>query len=153
MEPNNPQHPTETPKDRIPLGRAAFLGTIAAGAIGVGLISRMGGVGVGGIVGSIGNAVPSMNGIVPTNGWRIYNVQDPMPTFDPATYTLTVDGEVENPVKLTWSAVQETPMVTSISDLSTSSAIRARFGSIPSRQRSRKLSQESARSVIDCSTL
>ena len=34
MEPNNPQHPTETPKDRIPLGRAAFLGTIAAGAIG-----------------------------------------------------------------------------------------------------------------------
>ena len=116
MEPNDPQHPTETPKDRLPLGRAAFLGTIAAGAVGVGLISRMGGVGVGNIVANAGNVLPGMEGIVPTNGWRIYNVQDPMPTFDPATYTLTVDGEVENPVKLTWSAVQETPMVKSISD-------------------------------------
>lgn len=116
MEQNAPEHPAETPRDRLPLGRAAFLGTIAAGTIGVAALSRLGGVGIGGMVGSIGNAVPSMNGIVPTNGWRIYNVQDPMPIFDPASYTLVVDGEVENPVRLSWSDVEQTPMVESISD-------------------------------------
>ena len=116
MEPEPPQRPTETPRDRLPLGRAAFLGTIAAGVIGVAALSRLGGRGVGNIVGSIGNVVPGMNSIVPTNGWRIYNVQDPMPTFDPATYTLIVDGEVDNPVRLTWSDVEDTAKVVSISD-------------------------------------
>jgi DMSO/TMAO reductase YedYZ molybdopterin-dependent catalytic subunit len=99
----------------MPLGRAAFLGTIAAGVLGVAAITKVGGMGVGNIVGSLGNVLPT-GGIVPTGGWRIYNVQDPMPTFDPATYALTIDGEVENPVRLTWSDVEQTPMIESVSD-------------------------------------
>lgn len=116
MEPDEQQHPTETPRERLPLGRAAFLGTIAAGALGVAALSRFGGMGVGSLVADVGNAVPGVAGIVPTGGWRIYNVQDPMPTFDPATYALTIDGEVERPITLTWSEVQQTPMETSVSD-------------------------------------
>ena len=58
MESNTPQHPTETPKDRLPLGRAAFLGTIAVGAIGVAAISKMGGMGVGNMVADVGSVVP-----------------------------------------------------------------------------------------------
>ena len=116
MEPNTPQHPTETPKDRLPLGRAAFLGTIAAGAIGVAAISKMGGMGVGNMVADVGSAVPGVDAIVPTGGWRIYNVQDPMPTFDPATYKLTIDGKVEKPVTLTWSDIQQTEMATQVTD-------------------------------------
>ena len=78
-----PEHPTPTPRSRIPLGRAAFLGTIAAGVGGIALLSRFGG-GVGSSLASLGDNL-GVAAIVPTGGWRIYNVQDPMPTFDPAT--------------------------------------------------------------------
>jgi DMSO/TMAO reductase YedYZ molybdopterin-dependent catalytic subunit len=113
MEPP-PDHPTPTPRSRIPLGRAAFLGTVAAGIGGIAVLSRFGG-GVGASLASLGDNL-GVAAIVPTGGWRIYNVQDPMPTFDPATYSLTIDGNVENPVTLTWSDVQATEMVTEVSD-------------------------------------
>jgi len=38
------------------------------------------------------------------------------PKIDLKTYTLTVDGEVENPLKLTWNEVLELPKVESVSD-------------------------------------
>jgi DMSO/TMAO reductase YedYZ molybdopterin-dependent catalytic subunit len=116
MKPDPPQRPTETPRDRLPLGRAAFLGTVAVGMVGVAAFSKLGGIGVGQAIGNLGSAVPGLDGIVPTNGWRIYNVQDPMPTFDPGTYTLTIDGEVDNPVVLAWNEIQALPMTTEISD-------------------------------------
>lgn len=114
MDPEREQ-PTPTPRERLPLGRAAFLGTIAAGALGVAALSRIGGAGVGSLVASAGDAV-GMQEIVPTDGWRIYNVQDPMPTFDPAAYRLRIDGLVEQPVDLTWDDVQSLAMVDHVSD-------------------------------------
>ncbi len=111
-QPSN--HPTPTAKSRIPLGRAAFLGTIAAGVVGVAALSRFGG-NIGGSLADLGSAVGA-GSIVPSGGWRIYNVQDPMPTFDPASYTLTINGNVEQPVTLNWQAVQATPMATEITD-------------------------------------
>ncbi len=114
MDPEREQ-PTPTPRDRLPLGRAAFLGTLAAGALGVAALSRLGGAGVGSLVASAGDAV-GMQEIVPTDGWRIYNVQDPMPTFDPATYRLRIDGLVEQPVDLTWDDVQSLAMADRVSD-------------------------------------
>ena len=110
-----PDHPRETPRDRIPLGRAAFLGTIAAGAVGVAVLSKLGGMGVGRMVGEAGSAVPGLDALVPSSGWRIYNVKDPMPTFAPATYALEIGGLVEKPVRLTWSDVQQLPMIESVS--------------------------------------
>jgi DMSO/TMAO reductase YedYZ molybdopterin-dependent catalytic subunit len=38
------------------------------------------------------------------------------PKIDLKTYTLTVDGEVENPLKLNWNEVLELPKVESVSD-------------------------------------
>ena len=113
MEPL-PDRPTPTPRSRIPLGRAAFLGTVAAGVGGIAVFSRFGG-GVGSSLASLGDNL-GVSAIVPTGGWRIYNVQDPMPTFDPATYSLTIDGNVEHPVKLTWSDVQGTDMAMQVTD-------------------------------------
>jgi DMSO/TMAO reductase YedYZ molybdopterin-dependent catalytic subunit len=44
-------------------------------------------------------------GIVPEN-----------PTFDPKTWTLTISGEVENPMKLSWQELQKLPTAESMSD-------------------------------------
>ncbi len=110
-----PDRPREVPRSRLPLGRGAFLGTIMLGAVGVAAFSKLGGIGVGQAIGDLGSAA-GLEGIAPTNGWRIYNVQDPMPTFDPASYTLTIDGEVDNPVVLTWDDVQALPMTTRVAD-------------------------------------
>ena len=110
------EHPTETPPHRIPLGRAAFLGTVAAGVLGVGVLSALGGVGIGRLAGEAGSAVPGLDALVPSSGWRIYNVQDPMPTFDPATYVLEIGGAVENPVRLAWADVEALPMRETVCD-------------------------------------
>jgi DMSO/TMAO reductase YedYZ molybdopterin-dependent catalytic subunit len=107
-----PEHPRETSRERIPLGRAAFLGTIAAGVVGVGVLSKLGGAGLG----SLASDVPGLDAIAPSSGWRIYNVKDPMPVFDPATYALEIGGLVEQPVRLSWDEVQQLPMRESVSD-------------------------------------
>ena len=37
-------------------------------------------------------------------GWRIYAVNPPHPTFDPATWRLRIDGLVERPLSLTYAS-------------------------------------------------
>ena len=114
MHRDEPAAPQETPRRSIPLGRAAFLSTVAAGALGVAGLSAFGGVGRA--VGSAGSAIPGLDAIAPGDGWRIYNVQDPMPTFDPAAYTLEIGGLVERPVRLSWQDVQALPHVDRVAD-------------------------------------
>ena len=99
----------------IPIGRAAFLGTVAAGALGVAVLTALGGD-VSRAVSGAGSAIPGLDAIAPADGWRIYTVQEPMPTFDPATYALTVDGLVERPVRLSWSQVRDLPHVERVAD-------------------------------------
>jgi DMSO/TMAO reductase YedYZ molybdopterin-dependent catalytic subunit len=107
--------PTEVPARRFPLGRAAFLGTLLVGLGGIAALSRLGG-GVGQRLAEIGAAMPGVNDMKALPGWRIYYVQDPMRSFDPATYTLTIDGDVERPVTLTWPEVAALPMVDQVCD-------------------------------------
>lgn len=88
------------------IGRAAFLATVAAGIGGIFLAPNFSQ--------SISNALSeylpaSVGDLVPGSGWRIYNVQNPFPTFDPATYTLTVGGLVERPVVLNWRQITALP--------------------------------------------
>ena len=89
------------------IGRAAFLGALGAGLAGIVVAPRIGGD-VNGVLSSI---LP-----IPRDGWRIYNVAAPLPTFDPATYRLRVSGLVERPLDLAWSDVAAMPGAHQTSD-------------------------------------
>jgi DMSO/TMAO reductase YedYZ molybdopterin-dependent catalytic subunit len=107
------ERPTPTPRAGIPFGRAALLGTFAAGLGGIAVapaVSRF-----------LSNAVPSTGGlgeVLPGigGGWRIYSVRSPLPTFDPATFELSITGLVEKPQRLRWSDVVALPGVHQTSD-------------------------------------
>src|SRR5262249_36959832 len=99
----------------IPVGRAAFLGTIAAGVAGIAVAPRIAGA-VNGALSGFANALPNAIGnLAPTSGWRIYSVASPMPRFDPRSYTLVVDGEVGQPRTLGWREVAAMPGARQIS--------------------------------------
>jgi DMSO/TMAO reductase YedYZ molybdopterin-dependent catalytic subunit len=53
-------------------------------------------------------------GLVPS-GWRIYTVADHMPTFDPATWRLTIEGDVERPLSLSYSDLRSLPRADQVS--------------------------------------
>jgi DMSO/TMAO reductase YedYZ molybdopterin-dependent catalytic subunit len=111
--------PPEMPRERdprtLPLGRAAFLGTIAAGIGGIALASRYDRA-VTAAVQDVAAAVPVVNQIAPTEGWRIYTVADTMPRFDPAAYRLRVRGLVDHPLDLSWADVAALAGVEQVSD-------------------------------------
>lgn len=97
-----------------PIGRAAFLGVVAAGIAGVFVGPRL----ASAISGRVGGALPSSLGALfpQTTGWRIYAVAPPFPRFDPATYVLRIGGAVERPVTLVWSEVAALPGEEQVSD-------------------------------------
>jgi len=99
----------------IPLGRAAFLGTLVAGIGGIALTSRFSSA-VSDAMSGVAGAIPVVNEIAPTSGWRIYAVDSPMPVFDPATYRLKIGGQVEKPVELTYAELTALPAVDQVSD-------------------------------------
>ena len=99
----------------IPLGRAAFLGTIAAGIGGIALTSRFSNA-VSNAMSGVAGAIPVVNEIAPTSGWRIYAVNPPMPVFDPASYRLKIGGQVAKPVELTYAELLALPTVEQVSD-------------------------------------
>ena len=115
MHPDGPEAPREVPASALPLGRAAFLATVAAGVGGIALASRYAGT-VGAAVNGVASAVPVVGGLAPSQGWRIYTVADTMPTFDPATYRLRIRGLVERPLELAWSEFVALPGTAQVSD-------------------------------------
>ncbi len=106
--------PTPRPGGR-PIGRAAFLGTVATGVGSIALLSRYSGS-VQAAIQKVSAAVPGVNQIAPTAGWRIYTVADQMPTFNAATFKLKVSGHVANPVTLSWSEVDALATETQVTD-------------------------------------
>jgi len=91
---------THPSRSGLPIGRAAFLGTVLAGIAGIAVAPR-----INGAVSGLGEAVPGLGALVPSSGWRIYTVNPPMPTFDPQSYRLRVHGLVEQPLDLSWKDV------------------------------------------------
>lgn len=90
------------------IGRAGFLGILAAGAAGLFFAKDVGGV--------LDRAVPnSVSAIVPTSGWRIYTV-GAMPNIDPAAYRLEVDGLAGTPLSLSLADLKAMPRAEQISD-------------------------------------
>jgi hypothetical protein len=111
------ERPTPTPRAGLPIGRAALLGTFAAGVGGIAIAPAVNRFLSGAVpsapagLGGIGDILPGVGG-----GWRIYSIQYPLPRFDPKTYELSVTGLVENPVRLRWKAVAELPGEHQVSD-------------------------------------
>ena len=101
----------QAPKDEPRrYGRGLFLATVAGG-----LTSLVWGKAVWGHVsGALGSA-ESLVPLVPTGGWRIYTVSGSMPTFDPATWRLTVAGQVEEPTTFSYEQLRALPRVNQIS--------------------------------------
>ena len=90
------------------VGRAAFLGVVAAGAAGIALGGRLDRV-VSGPLNDVGAVVPNaVKSVFPT-GWRIYSINPPWPTFHPASYRFSVGGHVENPTTFTWDEFMALP--------------------------------------------
>ena len=91
---------SDSPRSGLPIGRAAFFGTVVAGIAGIAVAPRLNGA-----IAGLGESVPALGALVPDSGWRIYTVNPPMPTFDPASYRLRVNGLVERPLDLGWEDV------------------------------------------------
>lgn len=100
--------PSEISVWERPIGRRAFLGTVFTGLGALVLMSRS-----GGLTRAVSKVTESVK---PGGAWRIYAVQSPMPVFNPATFTLKIGGEVENPIELSWDEVLSWPSVKKTSD-------------------------------------
>lgn len=105
--------PLEIPRSDLPIGRAAFLGIIAAGLGAIAVAPSIS----GSVNATIGRAIPDpIRSAVSGGGWRIYAVAPPMPTFDPETYALQIGGLVERPTILSWPQVAALPGEEQVSD-------------------------------------
>jgi DMSO/TMAO reductase YedYZ molybdopterin-dependent catalytic subunit len=100
------EHPSPTPREGLPIGRAALLGTFVAGVAGIAVAPRISRALSGAVPapGALGDVLPGIGG-----GWRIYSIQSPLPRFDPATFELRISGLVEKPQTLQWSEVAALP--------------------------------------------
>lgn len=111
--PPTPQQPREVRRSDVPVGRAAFLGIVAAGIGGVFVAPSIS----DSVNGAFSRLIPDrVSSAVSGGGWRIYAVAPPLPTFDPATYSLAVGGLVDRPLTLSWSQVAGLPGVEHVSD-------------------------------------
>jgi DMSO/TMAO reductase YedYZ molybdopterin-dependent catalytic subunit len=101
--------------DLRPYGRRAFLGAVA-----VGLSSLAWGEPAWRMLSSALRPVARIPGLdalpSPTGGWRIYNVNPPMPRFEPEQWRLRIEGLVEQPVELTYSELRALPRAEQVSD-------------------------------------
>ena len=94
------------------IGRGVFLATFAGGASSL-LWGKAAWNSVSGTVSPIaGDLAP----ILPTGGWRIYTVADHMPTFDPATWRLTIGGLVDEPQTIDYRTLRSLPRVHQVSN-------------------------------------
>ena len=108
--------PTPADPDLRPYGRRAFLGVVA-----LGLSSLAWGEPVWraltSVVGPVAARLPSADALPSlAGGWRIYNVNPPMPTFDSTTWRLRVEGLVERPLELSFAELQALPRTEQVSD-------------------------------------
>ncbi|HEX5173566.1 MAG TPA: molybdopterin-dependent oxidoreductase [Gaiellaceae bacterium] len=91
-------------------GRRLFLATVAGGVSSL-YWGKAAWDHVTGVVTPVANAVAP---IFPS-GWRIYTISGHMPTFDPATWRLSLGGLVEEQVSLTYDELRALPRVEQVS--------------------------------------
>jgi DMSO/TMAO reductase YedYZ molybdopterin-dependent catalytic subunit len=96
-------------REGVPIGRAAFLGLVAAGLSSL----AWGKPAFDALARVVPDGLPSL---APANGWRIYSISNPLPTFDPATYRLQLFGLVDRPLELSYDDLRELPQERQVSD-------------------------------------
>ena len=110
------QQPPESPRENLGarrLGRAGFIGVVGAG-----VATLFYGKAISRATSQVTNPLSDATGLtrlIPSSGWRIYTVADSMPTFDPATWRLRIDGLVRRPVDLTHRQLLALPKATQVS--------------------------------------
>jgi DMSO/TMAO reductase YedYZ molybdopterin-dependent catalytic subunit len=108
--------PTKPPRENVGarrLGRAGFLGLVGAG-----VATLFYGKQISSVTSVFTKPFADDTGlsrIVPSGGWRIYTVADTMPTFDPASWRLRVDGLVRRPLELTYDQLLALPKAEQVS--------------------------------------
>lgn len=116
--PPDPSVPASGPGAGAPVGRRVFLSMMAAG--GASLVWGDSALRTAGqlfrpvtdqLPAGVRAALPA-----PSSGWRIYTVASTMPTFDPASWRLRIDGLVENPMTLTYRQLLALPQARQASD-------------------------------------
>jgi DMSO/TMAO reductase YedYZ molybdopterin-dependent catalytic subunit len=91
-------------------GRGLFLATVAGG-----LTSLAWGRPVWSRMSHALSGAEALVPLVPQGGWRIYSVADHMPTFDPKTWRLAIDGLVKNKLTLTYGELRSLPAAEQVS--------------------------------------
>jgi DMSO/TMAO reductase YedYZ molybdopterin-dependent catalytic subunit len=107
-----PDDEPQDPPGRL-LGRRAFFGMVGVGVSGL----LWGGTALR-AASNAGSVLPHevRNAIPFGGGWRIYAVNPPYPSFDPATWRLRIDGLVERPVELSHAQLLALPRAEQVSD-------------------------------------
>jgi len=106
----------EQPKENVGarrLGRAGFIGIVGAG-----VATLFYGRAISHVTSRVTNPVSDATGLtrlIPSGGWRIYTVADTMPSFDPATWRLRIDGLVRRPVELSYHQLLALPKAEQVS--------------------------------------
>jgi DMSO/TMAO reductase YedYZ molybdopterin-dependent catalytic subunit len=92
------------------VGRAVFLGTVAAG-----VSALYWGDAVWRRISHAISPIEAEIPLIPSGGWRIYAVSGSFPSFDEKTWFLNVGGHVEKPVSLSYHDVLSLPKVEQVS--------------------------------------
>jgi hypothetical protein len=103
----------EPPPRGKPLGRRAFVGIV-----GVGALSLLWGNRFLDAVSKTTEILPQgVRSVVPFGqGWRIYAVNPPFPKFNPATWSLRIEGMVDTPITLSYADLLKLPAAEQVND-------------------------------------
>src|SRR6266852_612027 len=116
MSGEQPPRTSEAPRENLGarrLGRAGFIG-----AVGAGVATLFYGKAISRVTSRLTNPLSDASGLtrlVPSGGWRIYTVADTMPSFDPTTWRLGIDGLVEQPLQLSYEQLLALPKAEQVS--------------------------------------
>src|SRR5713226_4630096 len=112
QQPRRPEAPREDVGARR-LGRAGFIGVVGAG-----VATLFYGKTISRVTSRVTNPLSDATGLtrlVPSGGWRIYTVADTMPSFDPTSWRLRIDGLVEQPLQLSYQQLLALPKAEQVS--------------------------------------
>ena len=101
--------PESVDRDLRPYGRRAFLGVVALGVTSL-FWGEAAWRAAASLVGPAATRLPGLDALPSlAGGWRIYNVNPPLPSFDEARWSLRIEGLVEQPVELSYTDLRALP--------------------------------------------